>query len=426
MSQTPATPPAAEPEKPKTIWDRILTSTPIILTIVATLLAGLSSGEMTRAQYFRAVAAQNQSKVSDQWNFFQAKKIRGTDMDGTITVLNALAEPGEITGPILSATVDRIASDFRRSATESEALEKAITAAGTDLGSGRDRLATAAAELKKSTVAKAAQAEEVRNKIIAERTKGEMAGGSLGPLGSDSLPSPGGSTSPPKTILNDLCREINPHFLDALEEVEAGKTERDMRTIGDITEKQIHDAIDRCQASSAEWEASCEATTNLCRRLDKLLKEYAAVARRQERAVRDFEAELVVLPSGDARGVSEVRQTAATLAHTVSDLRRSADDLSRNYQAANLGYTSRRYDREGSFNRYIGDLYELDVRKASLESDRHLARSQHFFNAMLAAQAGVTIATFSLAVRFRSVLWGLATVAGATALTIGGYVYLRM
>jgi hypothetical protein len=45
---------------------------------------------------------------------------------------------------------------------------------------------------------------------------------------------------------------------------------------------------------------------------------------------------------------------------------------------------------------------------------------------MLAAQAGVTIATFSLAVRFRSALWALATVAGVTALAIGAYVYLRM
>jgi len=43
---------------------------------------------------------------------------------------------------------------------------------------------------------------------------------------------------------------------------------------------------------------------------------------------------------------------------------------------------------------------------------------------MLAAQAGVTIATFSLAVRYRSVLWGLAALAGLGALGIGAFVLL--
>jgi hypothetical protein len=74
----------------------------------------------------------------------------------------------------------------------------------------------------------------------------------------------------------------------------------------------------------------------------------------------------------------------------------------------------------------VAGLYELDVRKASLNSERHRNRSMFFFFAMLAAQGGVTIATFAIAMRRRSVPWALATLAGLAALAVGVYVYLLM
>jgi hypothetical protein len=43
---------------------------------------------------------------------------------------------------------------------------------------------------------------------------------------------------------------------------------------------------------------------------------------------------------------------------------------------------------------------------------------------MLAAQAGVTVATLALALRRRSVLWSLAATAGLAAVAFAGYVYL--
>ena len=60
---------------PKSKWDKIVTSTPVVMTILATLLAGLSSSESNQAQYYRSLSAQNQSKAGDQWSFFQAKKL---------------------------------------------------------------------------------------------------------------------------------------------------------------------------------------------------------------------------------------------------------------------------------------------------------------------------------------------------------------
>jgi hypothetical protein len=65
-------------DMPQTTWGRILLATPVVMTVVATLLAGLASSEMTRAQYNRSLAAQQQSKAGDQWGFFPAKRLRGT------------------------------------------------------------------------------------------------------------------------------------------------------------------------------------------------------------------------------------------------------------------------------------------------------------------------------------------------------------
>ena len=50
---------------PQTTWGKMLATTPVIMAVLATLLAGLASSEMTRAQYARSLAAQQQSKAGD-------------------------------------------------------------------------------------------------------------------------------------------------------------------------------------------------------------------------------------------------------------------------------------------------------------------------------------------------------------------------
>src|SRR6185369_700585 len=74
---------------PQTQWGKILMTTPVIMTILATLLAGLASSEMTRAQYDRSLAAQQQSKAGDQWSYFQAKRLRGGMQRSTLDILQA-------------------------------------------------------------------------------------------------------------------------------------------------------------------------------------------------------------------------------------------------------------------------------------------------------------------------------------------------
>ena len=89
---------------PQNLWGKVFAATPIVMTVMATILAGLSSSEMTRAQYERAYSAQMQSKAGDQWGLFQAKRVRSAVEKGTLDLLSASFELGQ---PGAAATSDR-------------------------------------------------------------------------------------------------------------------------------------------------------------------------------------------------------------------------------------------------------------------------------------------------------------------------------
>jgi hypothetical protein len=94
-------PEALKAEIPQTKWGKILSVTPVVMTVVATLLAGLASSEMTKAQYERALGAQLQSKAGDQWSYFQAKKLRGAMQRNSLELLQATTETPATAIPIL-------------------------------------------------------------------------------------------------------------------------------------------------------------------------------------------------------------------------------------------------------------------------------------------------------------------------------------
>ena len=77
---------------PENKWGKLFAATPVIMTVVATMLAGLASSEMTRAQYDRSLAAQQQSKAGDQWSFFQAKKLRGALQRNTLDMVESTGD----------------------------------------------------------------------------------------------------------------------------------------------------------------------------------------------------------------------------------------------------------------------------------------------------------------------------------------------
>jgi len=95
-------------DMPQTTWGKILTATPVVMAVIATMLAGLASSEMTKAQYDRSLAAQQQSKAGDQWSFFQAKRLRGSMQRSTLDILQSVAPGRPISAAVLSAALPEV------------------------------------------------------------------------------------------------------------------------------------------------------------------------------------------------------------------------------------------------------------------------------------------------------------------------------
>ena len=291
-------PDALKAEMPQTTWGRVLLATPVVMTVVATLLAGLASSEMTRAQYNRALAAQQQAKAGDQWSFFQAKRLRGTMQLSTLDVLNGTLA----VRPLEDAGLTRFGE-----------LDAAVAAA---------------------------------------LLKGEV----------PPAPASTASDAPLKS---------------ALEAVERMKPEPEIRAVLEpVNAATVEAAIQAARDRAAGFDA---VTTPISRSVDRLEKAIAA--------------------SGPTALVRDVT-------------------------AARLRYTAARYEIEARLNQAIANLYELQVRLSNMAAERHQRRSERFFLGMLAAQAAVITATFALAARQRSILWGLAAGVGVVAIAFAVYVYL--
>jgi uncharacterized protein DUF4337 len=95
---------------PQTTWGKTITATPVVMAVVATMLAGLASSEMTRAQYDRALAAQQQSKAGDQWSFFQAKRLRGAIQRNTVDLMQSTVEVPPLDTTTIRNAVDALSS----------------------------------------------------------------------------------------------------------------------------------------------------------------------------------------------------------------------------------------------------------------------------------------------------------------------------
>jgi hypothetical protein len=104
-------PDSLKADLPQTTWGKMLSATPVVMTVIATMLAGLSSSEMTRAQYDRSLAAQQQSKAGDQWSYFQAKKLRSALQHNTIDLLQSTTELPPFDSSKLPASTSQPARD---------------------------------------------------------------------------------------------------------------------------------------------------------------------------------------------------------------------------------------------------------------------------------------------------------------------------
>jgi hypothetical protein len=410
---TPPTP-AASALPRKSLWETILTSTPIVLTVVATLLAGFSSGEMTQAMYHRSLAAQNQSKAGDQWNFFQAKRIRGTTLETTVDLLQSLSEPGPVSPEALQAAAGRLWEELHRAEKETNRLLEALGPAPAFLGPADDRLRRAAAQLLLAVQAKATAAEQARAQV-AEVLADRAVQDAFTYLSASKVPAA------------STVRIDDPTIRGALLALQARRPDGEIEAmLASLPEDALHQAVRAAEANILAVEEADRPVSRELGRIDQLVRDQVALARSWQRAVRDVDAALAGLSPAENRASAELSAAAAALRANAATVKTAADELNNDFKAARHAYTARRYRNEANYNQEAAGLYEIQVRQSSLTSERHRARSKHFFYGMLVAQAGVTTATLSLAVRRKSVLWGLASLAGAAAVAVGVYVYLYM
>lgn len=398
---------------PKTAFERLLTTTPVVMTVVATLLAGLSSSEMTQAQYYRSLAAQNQSKVGDQWSFFQAKRIRGTSHDLTVKLLNAQSDGDAASAEELSAGMDNLIDQLNKAQNATSSLLQ--TVAAMPAAPGVERVRKSAEQLRQTLEAKLTQAKQLQHRTTAALADPEVKN-ALAFLQSNALPVPPVPADSPET---------DPSVEKALAEIAQRKSEIETESVvRSVHTAALHKAIMHVENNVRALDEAIRPIAANLTRIDKMVAEQAAIAKAHLRAVIGFRNSLEQLPSTAAKSAAHLRQTSMTWLQDARSLKEASAALQNAFAAAQLGFESRRYKQEALDNQRAAGLFEIEVRKNSFNSERHRRRSGFYFYGMLAAQCGVTIASLALAVRLKSVLWGIASAAGVIAIIIGAYVYV--
>jgi hypothetical protein len=399
-------------DKPKSKFDTLLTSTPVMLTVVATLLAGLSSSEMTQAQYHRALAAQNQSKAGDQWNFFQAKRIRGTNMDTTSDVIAALAEPGIIDRAGLAQFKSDLVTELDRVKSDADKVVKMVNDGKGSLGSSSENVVRAAARLQESAD-KAAREAAASQKKLGSLLDEEKSVAAFNNVTTNTFPKV--QDTP---VENAAIQEV----LDAIRKRQTEKQTE--KLMGSVSEETLHAALDAAEENAARFDTACKPINDVLDATAGAVSSQVRVTRTLQRASAQFNQSLDDAGVADKKELEDLRKTAAGLTRTAERMKTQAGQLYADFISGRHHFNAGRYGLEARYNSAVAGLYEVQVRKSSWNSERHRRRSGLFFFGMLAAQAGVTIATLALAVKFRSVLWTVASLAGLAAVGIAVVVYL--
>ncbi|MCE9529561.1 MAG: DUF4337 family protein [Planctomycetes bacterium] len=351
-----------ENTKPKGKWASILATVPIVLTILATVFAGLSSSEMTQAMYFRSLASQHQSKAGDQWAFFQAKRIRGTSLEMTAELMQSLGQPAVFDVNEVDSLCQQLGAALRK-------------------------------EPDPKTSESAGKIEQVRAKL-AKLLADETVKQSLPNLNGSNLPKIENATLP-----NQDARESLEAAVKAIGERQTEIDTADL--IRKLKFEDIDQAAKLAEQNADRFDKASDDTNDTIKKLRALLTELAGILR----------------PYQDANG-----KGGSSVASLVSAL----DAQIKGFKLAAVEFDARRYRQESFYNRKAAEVYETRVRRSGIESDRHRERSKNFFYSMLAAQAGVTVAALALARAQRKALWLFAAIAGLAAVGFGSFVYVSM
>jgi Domain of unknown function (DUF4337) len=373
------------PQEKRSLFDSVIISTPVMLTVIATFILGRSTSEMTQAQYQRALASQNQSKVGDQWAFFQAKRIRGTTFEATADLL--LAQKAEL---FTAETLVEAAQDLREvmnatpSSPESEAKIKALTA----------KLDQSLKQIKAAVNPPTEGWKGKRITLTPENVKAAFDALQTYPL--------------TKAETSDLAIDADQLALlnAVLDDIRKFKPEKDIapKTLA-IKPETLEQAMERAKAVSAKVAERGKA-------IDRVLEEFDALVAQQVALGREFQ-----------------RIAAADAALKKSDARARAQQVSTrlvtDYKAARYAFDARRYEDDARSNQEAAYLYDVQVLQSSARSDKHLKRSFLFMIAMLVAQVGVTIASMAMMLKYRLPVWAIAAFAGILAISFGVAVFVE-
>ena len=364
---------------PQTKWGKILSATPVVMAVVATMLAGLSSSEMTRAQYDRSLAAQQQSKAGDQWSFFQAKRLRGAFQRNSLDLLQGTVEVRPLDAAALKASAEQLPAQLNRAEAQvKESLQR--TAGGTKAAEPSKE---ALEQYLQGSAQRQSEAAKVKTEMLAvlDSSAGQQA---VSFLQRGEIPRSGAASAP------------DPRVKAALDAVESLAPEPETTSLlAQVTDKILEEAFGAARDQAQSFDGATKPVNQTIDLIDNLLNR-----------------ETACLQARPAAPASEGFVAA------------SGASLSRDFTAARLRYAALRYEVEARLNQAIANLYELQVRKSNISAERHQNRSQRFFYGMLGAQLGVIIATFAIAARQRNLLWSLAAGAGLLAIGFATYVYL--
>lgn len=369
---------------PKSIWERILNATPVLMTILSTILAGLSSSEMTQSQYHRSLASQYQSKAGDQWAFFQAKRIRGIGLENTAELLQsqlALGDPAELE------------RDVRIVSRHLEAAAKPGNATPAYVEKIQPVALSQALLLPKSVAAIHQTLEKPDiHKIFDAVKRGRLPAEEDRPLGE-----------------GDVKK--------ALEGLEELKRDADIdELVASIPRERIYQALDQCQQNVREASQALEPMARAGSEVDKAFADFVALNLPALGAMeKEADSNL------DAAKSPVFPENIRPL-----EYRAALERLQKNVKAVLKRFDALRNRREADSNQKLAYVYELLVHKTSLDSDRHRQRSKNFFYGMLVAQAAMAISSLAIAARQRNLLWTLAFLAGLAAVCFSGYVYISM
>src|SRR5262249_10111078 len=140
--------------------------------------------------------------------------------------------------------------------------------------------------------------------------------------------------------------------------------------VAPLSEATLRQTIDAAEDNVQAIEVANKPVSRALGQLGLLVQEEIGVARSILPAIRNVTAVMSDLPASEAKPLSELRQATVALGRSADAIRALAIQLSADFIAAEDNYTALRYEREARANEETAALYEVQVRKSGLTSER--------------------------------------------------------